>query len=55
MKNIREALQALIEAARPFTSGDVVDETTATIPLMAELQAAIDAAEAALDGDEDES
>jgi hypothetical protein len=55
MKSIRETLQALIEAAKPFTSGDVIDETTGTIPLLEALQAAIDAAEAALSGDHDES
>jgi hypothetical protein len=54
MKNIRETLQELIEAAKPFTSGDVVDETTGTIPLMTVLQAAIDAAETALSGDDND-
>ena len=31
----------LIEAAKPFLSGDVVDELTTTIPLMEELEKSI--------------
>jgi hypothetical protein len=45
----KRILAALIAAAKPFTSGDVVDETSGTIPLMEALQKAIDAAEKAID------
>lgn len=38
------ALNRLVAAATPFTSADVVDETSGTIPLIDELEAAIDAA-----------
>lgn len=37
----REVLLELIEAASPFTSGDTVDETDGTIPLMYRLEWAI--------------
>ena len=35
-------VRELIEAARPFTSGDIVDETSGTTHLMARLQSAIE-------------
>lgn len=38
-------LQRLIAAAKPFLSGDAVDETSGTIPLVEELRAAIEDAE----------
>jgi len=41
----REALDRLVIAAQPFTSPDVVDETSGTIPLMEELAAALEDAE----------
>jgi len=41
---LRVALDRLIAAAQPFTSRDIVDETSGTIPLMEELAAAIEAA-----------
>lgn len=44
-----ELLRELIESARPFTSGDTVDETCGTIPLMARLKKAIEAAEKKLE------
>ena len=34
-------IKRLVKAAKPFTSGDVVDETDGTIPLMEELEEAI--------------
>ena len=37
----KELVNNLIEAAKPFLSGDVVDELTATIPLMENLEKAI--------------
>ena len=37
-------LERLIKAAEPFLSGNVVDETSGTIPLMEELRAAIEEA-----------
>ena len=40
----KEILRELIDAAKPFTSGDVVDETSGTIPLMERLEDAIEAA-----------
>jgi 2-methylisocitrate lyase-like PEP mutase family enzyme len=43
------ALLSLIEAARPFTSPEVVDETTGTVPLMDALDEAIRRAEAAVE------
>ena len=46
---IREAIKRLIEAAKPFTNGNIVDETSKTIPLMEELEKAIEAAQKALD------
>jgi hypothetical protein len=49
MSDVSEALQRLIAAAKPFLSGDVVDETTGTIPLMQALQDAITAAEKELE------
>ncbi len=45
----KEIVAALIAAAKPFLSGDVVDETAGTIPLMQTLQDAITAAEKALE------
>ncbi len=41
-----ELLRELIEAARPFTSGDTVTETSGTIPLMEALEDVIEKAEA---------
>lgn len=41
----KQAVQRLIEAARPFLSEAVVDVTDGTIPLTNELEAAIEAAE----------
>jgi hypothetical protein len=35
-------LEALIEAAKPFTDGSIVDETCGTIPLMEALASAIE-------------
>lgn len=43
--NEKKILRELIEAARPFTSGDTVDETSGTIPKMDRLEQAIDDAE----------
>lgn len=40
-----KTLKALIDAATPFTSGDVVGETSATLPLMERLEKAIKEAE----------
>lgn len=37
-----KAIQDLVAAAKPFTNGNVVDETTGTIPLMERLQQAIE-------------
>ena len=45
----KKIVAALIAAAKPFLSGDVVDETTETIPLMQALQDAITAAEKELE------
>lgn len=45
---ITEAVQRLIAAAKPFTDGNIVDETSGTIPLMEELRKAIEAAEKAI-------
>ena len=42
-------LLALIEAAKPFTNSDIVDETSGTIPLMEMLRRAIESAEKALE------
>ena len=41
----KQTIKRLIEAAKPFTSGDVVDELSSTIPLMDELEEAIAEAE----------
>jgi hypothetical protein len=41
----RKAVLELIEAAKPFLDGNIVDETCGTIPLMNRLEAAIDAIE----------
>lgn len=42
MENItKKVLQELIQAAEPFTSGNIVDETDGTIPLMERLEKAI--------------
>ena len=45
---MNEILQELIEAAEPFTSGDTVDETGGTIPLMERLEEAIKRAKESL-------
>lgn len=42
---IKKTLLELIDAARPFTSSDIVDETTGTIPLMKRLGNCIERAE----------
>lgn len=42
---IQEALKALIDAAKPFTDQNIVDETYGTIPLMERLKKAIEDAE----------
>jgi len=39
-------IKELIEASKPFISGDIVDETSGTILLMEALEEAINAAEA---------
>ena len=41
-------IRGLILAAKPFLSGDVVDETSGTIPLMETLEDAIESMEAIL-------
>ena len=38
---LESALSDLIDASKPFTSGDVVDETCGTIPLMERLENSI--------------
>jgi hypothetical protein len=48
------AIRKLIEAAKPFTSGETVTETSGTIPLMEELEDAIEAAEAIFENAEEE-
>lgn len=45
---VLKALEKLATASRPFLSGDVVDETSGTIPLMRELEQAIEEAECLL-------
>ena len=47
-----DILRALIEACRPFTSGDVVTETSGTIPLIEALEDAIESAEAVIETNE---
>lgn len=44
MNKMEKVLRALIEAAEPFTSGDIVDETGGTLPLMRALEEAIEQA-----------
>ena len=39
--NILKILKELIETSEPFTSGDIVDETNGTIPLMERLELAL--------------
>ena len=51
-EKLKAEIKELIEAARPFLSGDVVDELCATIPLMERLEKAIKAVEAQ-EGSED--
>ena len=46
---VTELAKRLIKAAQPFLSGNVVDETTGTIPLMADLSDAIDELEAEIE------
>jgi len=46
LTTLREKLKELLEAAIPFTSGDTVDETSGTIPLMIRLEHAIEVAQA---------
>lgn len=40
-----KVLRELIKAARPFTDGDIVDETSGTVDLMDRLESAIRDAE----------
>ena len=42
---IQEAVKALVDAAKPFTNPNIVDETSGTIPLMERLKKAIEDAE----------
>ena len=44
-KEIRIVVEDLIESARPFLDGNVVDETTGTLPLMEKLEQAINKTE----------
>ena len=39
--SVQQIIEELINAAAPFLSDDVVDETTGTIPLMIRLEKAI--------------
>jgi hypothetical protein len=43
-ENLCDAIRDLIHAALPFTTSDVVTETSGTIPLMEELKTAIETA-----------
>ena len=45
LKDSKLILENLVNASRPFTSGDIVDETSGTIPLMKRLKSAIERAE----------
>ena len=45
----KEIIRELIEAVEPFNSGDIVDETSGTIPLMERLEKAIEAAKTLLE------
>jgi hypothetical protein len=47
-------IRKLIEAAKPFTSDETVTETSGTIPLMEELEDAIEAVEAILENTEEQ-
>ena len=38
IRRLKDLLKRLAEAAEPFTSGDTVDETSGTIPLMCTLE-----------------
>ena len=51
-KDLEDSLKELIEAAQPFTSGDTVDETDGTIPLMDRLEAAITKSKECLEPEE---
>lgn len=42
---IKADIKELIDAAKPFLSGDIVVETSGTIPLMERLEEAIERAE----------
>ena len=48
---MKDIIKELIESAKPFLSGDVVDETCGTIPLMDRLEKAIEAVEAQEDNE----
>lgn len=48
LKDSKLILKNLINASRPFVSGDVVDGTSGTIPLMERLKSAIESAESLL-------
>ena len=45
LKDSKLILENLINASRPFTSGDVVDEVSTTVPLIERLKSAIKRAE----------
>lgn len=45
LKNSKLILENLVDASRPFTSGDAVDETSGTVLLMKRLKSAIEKAE----------
>lgn len=48
LKDSELILENLVNASRPFTSGDIVDETSGTIPLIDRLKSAIKRAESLL-------
>lgn len=52
MSDWKQIVKELIEASRPFTDGNVVDETSGTVPKMCRLDDAIEAAEKLLEGDD---
>lgn len=45
LKDIKDVLADMIEAARPFLSGDTVTKTSGTIPLIERLDVCIENAE----------
>jgi len=48
LKDSQLILENLVNASRPFTSGNIVDETSGTIPLMGRLKSAIKKAKSLL-------